>query len=645
MTGNSATMGQTKMCAALSLASREEEDIPKTVSETIEHIWSLFYPSAHEKYRIIPHALVSHCSAPMNVIRKEEVLPLFINHLNIQGQEEIFCCNKEIPCIDVSKEVALLTEKYLPEGSMYHYGKEYYQFARLFFNKRIHCCEQNDEKESKKSREERVEQVKANTPVEEGDQGEQDHDMSIEEIEIELKRYEGDDEQTFSMRQAKNLAVLGAFEEKVDHNMSLDDQVGELIKRQKTQRMEAEVLKAVDSINQQLREISDTGRGEKPLELITPTFSSTINSNPSVTPTAPPMGRIFDCPIVTALYNQAINLITTHKDDNLDYQALGRLISSFPEIQVEVKGEVQGKRGKKNGQAKGTQDFLEKNLIKILYNQSISDQITQLEESYVVLEDNSANELETMTTYRETEAFKVDNERLREGPSLLTFSQNLITEAILDRKKAIVVGATDIYRKIYVSKPRYYGCEFLNMSPPFFMRYSDKIDESNQLFMYLREIVGQLGNQNQKIPILVEYYCSNYGQETFEEFLEHCTNFMQTLAEVQKGYAGRIVCVGPPPFYEKGTSLADYQEAKKSMRKVSESLSLIGYALDIYVMNPLVASLPVYHPVYPSVVGYICGEEFRPFPLFNKEGEPTSEACIRAYRGIKTDLRRLKKWL
>ncbi|MFN9897566.1 MAG: hypothetical protein ACK55Z_01965, partial [bacterium] len=106
------------MCAALSLASREEEDIPKTVSETIEHIWSLFYPSAHEKYRIIPHALVTHCSAPMNVIRKEEVLPLFINHLNIQGQEEIFCCNKEIPCIDVSKEVALLTEKYLPEGSM-----------------------------------------------------------------------------------------------------------------------------------------------------------------------------------------------------------------------------------------------------------------------------------------------------------------------------------------------------------------------------------------------------------------------------------------------------------------------------------------------------------------------------------------------
>ncbi len=31
---------------------------------------------------------------------------------------------------------------------------------------------------------------------------------------------------------------------------------------------------------------------------------------------------------------------------------------------------------------------------------------------------------------------------------------------------------------------------------------------------------------------------------------------------------------------------------------------------------------------------------FRPFPLFNKEGEPTSEACIRAYRGIKTNAKR-----
>jgi hypothetical protein len=207
------------------------------------------------------------------------------------------------------------------------------------------------------------------------------------------------------------------------------------------------------------------------------------------------------------------------------------------------------------------------------------------------------------------------------------------------------VGATNIYRKLYVSKPRYYGCEFLNMSPPFHLPYTENFDKENKLFMYLREIVGQLGNQSQKPPILVEYYCPQYEREsTFEQFIEQCTNFILTLAEIQKGYSGRVVCIGPPPYYIKGSTLADYQEAKKCMRKVSETLSLIGFVMNIYVTNPLIASLPIYHPFYTSVAGYICGEEFRPFPLFNKEGEPTSEACVRAFRGIKVDLRRMKKW-
>jgi hypothetical protein len=48
------------------------------------------------------------------------------------------------------------------------------------------------------------------------------------------------------------------------------------------------------------------------------------------------------------------------------------------------------------------------------------------------------------------------------------------------------------------------------------------------------------------------------------------------------GYSGRVVCIGPPPYFEKNSTLADYQEAKKSMRKVSETLSLIGYAFDFF---------------------------------------------------------------
>jgi hypothetical protein len=40
----------------------------------------------------------------------------------------------------------------------------------------------------------------------------------------------------------------------------------------------------------------------------------------------------------------------------------------------------------------------------------------------------------------------------------------------------------------------------------------------------------------------------------------------------------------------------------------------------------------LYHSIYPSVVGYICAEEFTPHPLFNKEGKPTSEACPEGFK-------------
>ena len=107
-------------------------------------------------------------------------------------------------------------------------------------------------------------------------------------------------------------------------------------------------------------------------------------------------------------------------------------------------------------------------MVKLLFNQTVTDQTTQLEESYVVMEDNSFQELEEFCTFRETESFKLENERLKEGPSVLTFSQNLIPEILLEWKKGVIVGATPIYRQLYISKQRYQGSEFLNLSPPFF---------------------------------------------------------------------------------------------------------------------------------------------------------------------------------
>jgi hypothetical protein len=190
MTRTGTTPGQAKMCAALALASRDEEEVARTVSETIEHIWSLCHPTANDKFKIIPHALVNHCSAPLNVIIKEEILPLFINHLRVQENEDLFCNNQDIPCIDVNRNIATLTEKYLPAGSRYHYSKEYNQFARTFFNK-IHCCCQEEEREMKERRDEKTEPMRGNTPTREDEQG-QDNEMSIEEIAMEIKRYENE---------------------------------------------------------------------------------------------------------------------------------------------------------------------------------------------------------------------------------------------------------------------------------------------------------------------------------------------------------------------------------------------------------------------------------------------------------------------
>ena len=646
---------QAKMCHALSLASREEEPRARTVSETIEHIWSLLKPTPHERFRVVPHALVNHCDAPMNVITHEEVLPLFINHLMISGKETLFACQESISVIQVSKEVAKITESHLPPNSRYHYNRDYYQEMRNILEmraktnaKRIHLSsevEECKEQEAKKSREEGDGQQRPNTPTGED---ESDRPMTIEEIEADLRRYEGDDEddQVFGARMAKNLAILGAFEQEIIPGVSLDEQVRALISKQKAYKVEAEVMRAVDKVNRQLHALSSEEYNDHvPLELIQPSCPPHYMAEPSIKLPIDQYTTNLECPDKRELFNQAIKALTEHKDDALDYQNLGKLITSFPSAPITLTSEIHEKRGKNNHLPKGTQEFFNKNLVKLLFNQTVTDQTTQLEESYVVMEDNSFQELEEFCTFRETESFKLENERLKEGPSVLTFSQNLIPEILLEWKKGVIIGATPIYRQLYISKQRYQGSEFLNLSPPFFLSYNEKLDESNKLFMYLREVVGQMGNQSQKLPILIEFYSPQYGwAPSFEAFIQECINFMKTLSEIQKGYAGKLICIGPPPYFTRGTTLEAYRIGKKATRKVAEALSVLGYIHDIFVTNPIIASIPTYHSTYPGVVGYICTGDFRPHPLFNKEGEPTSEACARAFKGIKADLRRMRRY-
>ena len=65
-----------------------------------------------------------------------------------------------------------------------------------------------------------------------------------------------------------------------------------------------------------------------------------------------------------------------------------------------------------------------------------------------------------------------------------------------------------------------------------------------------------------------------------------------------------------PPYYTRGTTLEAYKIGKKATRKVAETLSVLGYLHDIFVTNPIIASIPTYHSTYPGVVGYICTGDF-----------------------------------
>lgn len=97
---------------------------------------------------------------------------------------------------------------------------------------------------------------------------------------------------------------------------------------------------------------------------------------------------------------------------------------------------------------------------------------------------------------------------------------------------------------------------------PILLSYKDKFDESIQFYVYLKDLVNRIG-QRYHPPIFVEYYKANYDKPfSYEEFICQCTDFIKTLSEVQKTYPERLACLGPPPYWSVGTSVAKYQENK-----------------------------------------------------------------------------------
>jgi hypothetical protein len=459
--------------------------------------------------------------------------------------------------------------------------------------------------------------------------------MTVEKVQGTLTRYEDNAETDIErLQQAKCLSLLGAYDQPVDPDISLSKQVEDLCKKEKVYSSNLKLNVALNLLKQKLRlKISQN----KPLE--GPIVGSSMPS-PITT------SMIFTFPGETDLYQEGIKLLRNNKDKPVSANNLSKLITYFPAHPILISSEIWEQKSRGENISQSAMDYLSKNLIKLIFNQAIADKVCEFEEAFVKTTDVSINEVQTFDkSFQETEFYITDNRQMREGPSSLSFMTTGIPLEILKRHVTIIVGTSDIYRNLYVSHNKHMIAELLNFSPPICLTYGCQADETNQLYVYLADIINQIGSKDYFPSIFVEYY-SNEREKTlsFDEFIEQANCFIDTLSAAQKLYQGLIVCLGPAPYWTIGSDINEYRSQKYMNRRVTECLSVLGYLRGIYVSNPEIVTLPIYHPVYEHSVGYLCQSKFRNLPLFDRNSEYTAEACRRALRGVRKDIRRINKF-
>ncbi len=97
-------------------------------------------------------------------------------------------------------------------------------------------------------------------------------------------------------------------------------------------------------------------------------------------------------------------------------------------------------------------DYLNKNLVNLIFNQAIADKVCEFEEAFVKTTDISINEVQIFEkNFQETKFYITNNRQMREGPSSLRFMTTGIPLEILKRHVTLIIGASDIYRNLYQS--------------------------------------------------------------------------------------------------------------------------------------------------------------------------------------------------
>ena len=645
------------------MAGKGEEDQPEPTVSTLERIWNSLKPTIFPNYRALPKLISTHIGLNHHLVQRKELWGYIFNHCLVSGYESLFVCRCDIQQVPIPQSVALATtEILLPYTNRLHMSK--IKAARN--RKRTHDC---DEWDSSKDSTLTRRTVIADVPVTCSSMLRNTEDMSLGSNEVEdMLEQANNNSSILEADVADEISRLDSI--------SISGQVSHMLKQKKVTQLENELKLSLAHIEKKLKEGREKKEREKDGEIylssdeevIEEVFSSIPSeSSPSTSQQIPSISKPISSSRIhpsssstnahkdlvrrVSLYTEeddlwttAVTILETYKNSDLNYSTLGKMVLTFQSMPILLSSEIfeTAKRGKVPQSAR---EFFNKNLIKLIYNQSIVNSVDSLDHSHISNCCNATNEVQCWSNFRETELFLENNEKAREGPSTLTITKALIPYAMLTRFAAIIVGSTNIYRQLYSSEQKFLYDQILNLSAPQFLNYNEKMDASNELYIYLLEVLGQLGTQMFQPPIFVEFYYQKYeGVDCIDAMYKMCRDFIQTLSTVQMVYGGRVVALSPPPYWSPNMTLPKYQSFKYMSRKTAEALSIFGYAKGIYTSAHSICSVPIYNYDRPTIIGYVNHESFAEVPIFLKNGCFSGEAAKRAIHGIRADIRLLRRY-
>jgi hypothetical protein len=636
---NTSEVGVAEACACLNLSlGNGDEETPACapVSYWLQRLWISMAPTEDSSVRKVAGALAQHLKIPSRKIPKGDLFSTIVNHLKIVNREELFCCSLSIPGIAIGQELSAMTISYLED-------KKLRPLSHVTYITRMHMLKTHKRKHADKQT---------------GRKGTEAEGDSIEKMMGELDAVFEDQPEP---REEDRYAITSSstVEKRIEGSQSISKNIQVMINENRLDQLASEISTAMTDIGQRLeiirserlskQEKNPEGQAEEneievdindveperlseEIEIVNCLDSNRIR-------TVPFQVKVENSNIHNdEEYNLARKLIEDIKYTETNYLDIFNDLKAFCQDEVSLASEFFNVLKQNKSLPASALAFLKSNQTKLEIVELNAQHINRLNLAHVLPHDLSLNEIQNLSNYEEDESVRLDNMTYCQPPSSLTITQEMITDDLLKYKSGIIIGHSGLYRSLYYY-PYTNGPFLLNFASPNHLMYNGKADDNNQLLGYVLETIRQMSLSESKPPILIEFYPSKYGSQcTLHETFEDILLFMQTMKIIQEYYSGSIVALAPPVYYFNGTPLATYQEIKGVQHKIARAMKILGYAQSIVVINPLIATLPIYKPCKPETRGFIVDIKQKFLPIFDDRNNYSAEACKRSLRCIRADL-------